>query len=194
MAAEELALKRKLIAMLAQGSDDDDDDEDDGESDGEDGSDDGNSGSDGESDDALLTGKAPWVPDWKTTNWMANVFNVPGGSWLGLNNDCQSTVEASQDFTLGFTLTAEEAGRNAFSSELLFTNTRSALGSRCADEPVHRASGQQDHPLIVLCKRFQLDHRIIAALDLEKGPRIVAAQRLVTGLALRQKHHLAAAP
>ena len=62
-----------------------------------------------ESDDALLTGKAPWVPDWKTDNWMANVFNVPGGSWLGLNNDCQSTVEASQDFTLGFTLTAEEA-------------------------------------------------------------------------------------
>ena len=30
------------------------------------------------------------------------------------------------------TLTAEEAGRNAFSSELLFTNTRSALGARCA--------------------------------------------------------------
>ena len=31
MAAEELALKRKLIAMLAQGSDDDDDDDDEDE-------------------------------------------------------------------------------------------------------------------------------------------------------------------
>ena len=49
MAAEELALKRKLIEMLAQGSDDDDDDDDDdGEDDGEDDSDDddGASGSD----------------------------------------------------------------------------------------------------------------------------------------------------
>ena len=54
MAAEELALKRKLIAMLAQGSDDDDDDDDD--EDGEDGSDEGDSddGDDGASgsDDA----------------------------------------------------------------------------------------------------------------------------------------------
>ena len=63
MAAEELALKRKLIAMLAQGSDDDDDDEDDGESDGEDGSDDGNSGSDGESDDA-----PPTLPEFEGAN------------------------------------------------------------------------------------------------------------------------------
>ena len=53
MAAEELALKRKLIAMLAQGSDDDGDDEDEGEDDGEDDSDDGDSNnSDGSDDDA----------------------------------------------------------------------------------------------------------------------------------------------
>ena len=55
MAAEELALKRKLIAMLAQGSDDeDDDDDDDDEDDGEDDSEDGNSddGASGSDDDA----------------------------------------------------------------------------------------------------------------------------------------------
>ena len=50
MAAEELALKRKLIAMLAQGSDDDDDDDDD-EDDGEDDSDEDDDGASG-SDDA----------------------------------------------------------------------------------------------------------------------------------------------
>ena len=52
MAAEELALKRKLIAMLAQGSDDDDDDEDEDE-DGEDDSDDGASGSDDDAPPSL---------------------------------------------------------------------------------------------------------------------------------------------
>ena len=71
---------------------------------------------------------------------------------------------------------------------------RLPLGSRRANETLHRTAGKQDQTLAVTSERFQPDHRIIAALDLEKGPRIVAAQRLVTGLALRQKHHLAAAP
>ena len=71
---------------------------------------------------------------------------------------------------------------------------RLPLGSRRANETPHRPAGKQDQALAVTSERFQPDHRIIAALDLEKGPRIVAAQRLVTGLALRQKHHLAAAP
>ena len=71
---------------------------------------------------------------------------------------------------------------------------RLPLGSRRANETPHRTAGKQDQVLTVTSERFQPDQRIITTFDLEKGPRIVAAQRLVTGLALRQKHHLAAAP
>ena len=75
MAAEELALKRKLIAMLAQGSDDDDDDDDDegedGESDdGEDGSDDGASGSDADA--------PPTLPEFE--DGKSNRQNRPAGA------------------------------------------------------------------------------------------------------------------
>ena len=70
---------------------------------------------------------------------------------------------------------------------------RLTFGSCSADKAVHRAAGKQDQSYAVSTKCLQLDHRIIAALNLEKGARIVAAQRLVSGLALRQKHHFAAA-
>ena len=71
--------------------------------------------------------------------------------------------------TLQFDIDASRKGLHERGKPLI-DKRRLALGSRRADEPVHRASGQQDHPLIVLCKRFQLDHRIIAALHIEKGP------------------------
>ena len=75
MAAEELALKRNLIAMLAQGSDDDyDDDDDEGEDgesdDGEDGSDDGASGSDADA--------PPTLPEFE--DGKSNRQNRPAGA------------------------------------------------------------------------------------------------------------------
>ena len=92
-------------------------------------------------------------------------------------------------------LDIDTARKRLFEGGKTFINQRRLpLGSSRANETLHRPAGKQDQILAVTSERFQPNYRIIAALDLEKGPRIVAAQRLVTGLALRQKHHLAAAP
>ena len=67
------------------------------------------------------------------------------------------------------------------------------VGRGAGNEPLLGTACQQDQPVAIGGEAFERDHRIVAPLDRQERLRIQPAERRITGVILRQKHHFAIA-